>query len=67
MKKYIIILAVLYRYLDCGDLKPRNPKTSRYYQCVSDHFEMLESVWEERYERQYGFWRPWIKNVIYQG
>jgi hypothetical protein len=30
------------------------------------HFEMLESVWEERYERQYGFWRPWIKNVIYR-
>jgi hypothetical protein len=46
--------------------KPRNPKTSRYYQCVSDHFEMLESVWEERYERQYGFFRPWIKNVIYR-
>jgi hypothetical protein len=38
--------------------KPRNPKTSRYYQCVSDHFEMLESVWEERMNANMAFGDP---------
>ena len=53
-------------YGNPGIYKPRNPKASRYYQCVADHFETLEMIWEERYERQYGFWRSWIRHVIYR-
>ena len=46
--------------------KPRNPKASRYYQCVAANFETLEMVWEDCYERQYGFWRPYVMDVIYR-
>lgn len=46
--------------------QPRAPRTSQYYRCVEAHFEELEAVWDERYERRYGFWRPHIRDVIYQ-
>jgi len=29
----------------------RNPKANTYYRCVEDHFEQLEAVWDERYQR----------------
>ncbi len=44
--------------------KPRNPKTSEYYRCVEAHFEELANVWDDKYERQYGFWRPYVMDVI---
>ena len=37
--------------------RPRNPQASQYYQCVEDHFETLEQVYDERFSRQYGFFR----------
>ena len=45
---------------------PRNPQASDYYRCVEGHFEELEMVWEDRYERIYGFWRPYVMDVIYR-
>jgi hypothetical protein len=48
-------------YQSIGIYQLHNPKTSLFYQCVSDHFETLEIVWEELYERQYGFWQSWTK------
>jgi hypothetical protein len=47
-----------------GIYKPRNPKASQYYQCVELYHETLEACWEKRYERQYGFWRPYVKDVM---
>ncbi len=44
--------------------KPRNPQASDYFKCTQDLFEELEMVWEDRYERQCGFWRPYVKDVI---
>ena len=44
----------------------RNPQNSPYYQCVEDHFEAFEHMYEERFERRYGFFRPYTKEVIYQ-
>ena len=41
-----------------------NPQNSPYYQCVEDHFEMFEMVYEDRFEQQYGFFRPYVKRVI---
>jgi len=52
--------------MPAGVYSPRNPKASRYFQCVATHFEELEAVWEDVYERRYGFWRAWIRNVIYR-
>ena len=45
---------------------PRNPRKSQYYQCVEANFEELERVWEERYQRKYGYWRPHVMDVIYK-
>jgi hypothetical protein len=44
--------------------RPRNPQSSDYYRCVEDHFETFEQVYEERFEKRYGFWRPYLQKVI---
>ena len=46
--------------------RPRRPENSGYYQCVEDHFEDFEQVYEERFERAYGFYRPYLRSVIYR-
>jgi hypothetical protein len=46
--------------------RPRNPQNSAYYHCVEDNFETFEQVYEDRFERQYGFFRPYVKHVIYR-
>ena len=46
--------------------RPRKPQDSQYYQCVEDHFETLEQVYEDRFSRQYGFWRNYVRQVIYR-
>ncbi len=51
---------------ESGVYKPRNPKGSGYYQCVENHFEELEGVWDDRYESRFGFWRPYIMDVIFK-
>ena len=38
----------------------RNPGESPLYQLVEDYYEAFERCYDERYERQYGFWRPVI-------
>ncbi len=43
--------------------RPRKPQDSQYYQCVEDHFETLEQVYNERIARHYGFFRPYVRNV----
>ena len=45
---------------------PRKPQDSQYYQCVEDHFETLEQVYDERFAKQYGFFRPYVRQVIYR-
>ena len=46
---------------------PRKPQESQYYQCVEDHFETLEEqVYDERFAKQYGFFRPYVRQVIYR-
>ena len=36
--------------VDLDVYQPRNPKASAYYRCVEEHFEQLETVWDERYQ-----------------
>ncbi len=50
--------------IDFDVYQPRNPKASAYYRCVEDHFEQLETVWDERYQRCFGFWRAYVMDVI---
>jgi hypothetical protein len=47
-----------------GIYKPRNPQASDYFKCTQDLFEELEMVWDDRYERQCGFFRPYVRDVI---
>ena len=37
--------------------RPRNPGASPLFQLFETHYEVVKSVWEERFERQYGFWQ----------
>jgi len=49
-----------------GVYRPRNAQASPLYPLVENHFDELERVWEERYEREYGFWRPVVRHVVEQ-
>ena len=50
--------------IDFDVYQPRNPKSSAYYRCVEDHFETFEQVYEDRFERRYGFFRPYVGQVM---
>jgi hypothetical protein len=46
--------------------RQRKPQDSAYYRCVEDYFEIFEQVYQERFERKYGFFRPYVRQVIYR-
>ena len=46
--------------------RPRRPQDSDYYHCVEDYFETFVRDYDDRFSRQYGFWRPYIQQVIYR-
>jgi hypothetical protein len=46
--------------------EPRNPMAGRYYRCIEANFEELEMAWDDRYERRYGYWWPYIMDLIYK-
>ena len=43
---------------------PSQTHLTPFYQCVQDHYEALEPFWPERFEKRYGFWRPYLKEVM---
>jgi hypothetical protein len=46
--------------------RPRNPQASGYYQCVQNHFEELDQLWDDRYAPHFGFWRPHVMDVVHR-
>jgi hypothetical protein len=46
--------------------RQRNPESYQYYQCVEDHLETFEQIYDDRFPKQYGFLRQYVKNVIYR-
>jgi hypothetical protein len=44
--------------------EPRNPRVSPLYVLVEDYFEELERIYDDRYQQQYGRWRPVIGEVM---
>ncbi len=46
--------------------RQRDPQSTPYYQCIEDHFETFEQVYEDRFEQQYDFYRPYVRHVIYR-
>ena len=41
-----------------GVYKPRRPQVSPLFRLVSDHLHRLQTVYDERFAREYGPWRP---------
>ncbi|MCX5846320.1 MAG: hypothetical protein NTW12_08185 [Deltaproteobacteria bacterium] len=46
--------------------RPRNPQSSDYYRCVEDYLETFAHIYDEHFSREYGFWRPYVEQVIYR-
>lgn len=47
-----------------GVYQPRNAKATAFYQCISNHFKDFESIYPEKYQERYGFYRPVIGKVV---
>ncbi len=52
--------------LTAQEYRPRRPQDSDYYHCVEDYFETFVRKYDEHFSREYGFWRPYIANVIFR-
>jgi len=52
--------------LPAAEYRPRHPQDSDYYHCVEDYFEALMQIYDDRFSKDYGFWRPYIEKVIYR-
>ena len=46
-----------------GVYKPRRPQASPLFRLVSDHLLRLQTVYDERFAREYGPWRPVVAQV----
>ena len=44
--------------------RPRRPRQSPLWQCLSGHFDAFLDVYEERYQSRFGFLRPIIPEVV---
>ena len=44
--------------------RPRQPKTTAFYQLVERFYPQFEAAYEERYQKRYGFWRPAIATAV---
>jgi len=46
-----------------GVYKPRRPHASPLFRLVSDHLHRLQTVYDDRFAREYGPWRPVVTQV----
>ena len=44
--------------------RPRQPQNSALYQLLEAYYEDVKAVWEERFEKKYGFWRGFVDTVV---
>jgi len=44
--------------------RTRNPRATPLYQLLEAYYEDVKSVWEERFEKKYGFWRGFVDHVV---
>ena len=44
--------------------RPRNPRASPLYQLLETYYEQVKAIWEERFEKKYGFWRGFVDTVV---
>ena len=44
--------------------RTRDPEASPFFTLVRDYFDEFERVYPQRFQKQYGFWRPVIRDSI---
>jgi hypothetical protein len=44
--------------------RTRDPEASPFFTLVRDYFDQFEQVYPERFQKQYGYWRPVIRDSI---
>ena len=54
----------------CHTLEPpalyqtRNARATALYQLLEAYYEDVKAIWEERFEKKYGFWRGFVDTVV---
>jgi len=44
--------------------KQRNPQSTPLYFLVDSLYDKVKAVWEDRFERVYGFWRAFLDDIV---
>ena len=44
--------------------RPRNARATALYQLLEAYYEDVKAIWEERFEKKYGFWRGFVDTVV---
>ncbi len=44
--------------------RPRQPKSTSLFRLLDSHYEEFRNVYDERFSKRYGFWRPVIDEVV---
>ena len=49
---------------DAATYRPRRPRASPLHRLLDGYFRQFELVYDERYQKRYGFWRPVVTTTI---
>jgi hypothetical protein len=44
--------------------RPRNARASPLYQLLETYYDEVKAIWEQRFEKKYGFWRGFVDTVV---
>ena len=44
--------------------RPRNVRATPLYQLLESYYEDVKALWEDRFEKKYGFWRGFVDSVV---
>ncbi len=44
--------------------QPRQPRATLLYQLLEAYYDAVKALWEERFEKRYGFWRGFVDVVV---
>ena len=44
--------------------RPRRPRESPLYQLLDRYYDQFQHVYDQRYQKRYGFWRPVIAKTV---
>ncbi len=59
-----ILASVLLHYMGDQVYKPRHPKKSKLWQCLHAHFKEYLNHYKEKHEKNYGYLRPIVGEVV---